>query len=153
MPTPSVGDMAHGKAHGMDRAEEELVEAIRSSGYLDQHPAVLVAHGELPSPDGDVEPALVELAEAHDAALERRDEVDVRERPMVTPVAGEDDGPAPWMSTTEPSTNRTFPVIERSSSANASTEPVMWFEAPVSRNQPSLCLSGVVRALSSLRKT
>ena len=56
---------------------------------------LLVTHGENTAADADVEPALVKLSNTHDAALERWDEVDIRERPVITPFVGEDDGPAP----------------------------------------------------------
>lgn len=107
--------------------------------------------------DGNVVPILVELAEADDAALECMDEEDVREGPMVSPVDGETTVLWPWMSMTEPFAKRTLPVMERSDSANALAEPVMWFIALVSRNHTSLRLSpscvGVITAHSSLRKT
>ena len=95
MPTPRVGDMAHDKAHMMHGSKEELVEVVWQAGYLDEQPLLLVAHGENTAPGSDVEPALVELSNTHDGALERRDEVDVRERPVITPFVGTDDGPAP----------------------------------------------------------
>ena len=95
MPTPRVGDMAHGKAHRMHGLKEEFIEAVWRAGYLDEQPLLLVAHDENTAPDADVESVLVEQSDTHDAALERRDDVDVRERPVITPFVGEDDGPAP----------------------------------------------------------
>lgn len=79
----------------MHELKEEFVEAVWRSGYLSEQPLLLVAHGEHTAPDADVEPALVELTDTHDAALERQVEVDFRERPMITPSVGEDDGPVP----------------------------------------------------------
>lgn len=77
MPMSSVGDMAHDEAHGVERAKRMLVEAIWCSGYPDKQSATLVTHGEHPTANHDVVPALVGLADPHDAALERQDEEDI----------------------------------------------------------------------------
>uniref|UniRef100_A0A0A9HHG6 Uncharacterized protein n=1 Tax=Arundo donax TaxID=35708 RepID=A0A0A9HHG6_ARUDO len=45
--------------------------------------------------------------------------------------------PEPWISTREPSPNRTVTLTARSSLEKTSLRPVMWLVAPVSRYQPS----------------
>ena len=79
----------------MHGSKEGLLEEVCRAGYLDEQPLLLVAHGENTAADADVEPALVELSDTHDAALERRDEVEIRKHPVITPFLGEDDRPVP----------------------------------------------------------
>jgi len=118
----------HVPRRGTQDASGERISCKGDSvlGVPQLEPHALVSHGEHSMVDGDIIPALVELADAKDVAVERRDEEDVRERPWSPPLSVRTMVPRPWMSTIEPSANRTFPETERSSSTKVSIEPVMW---------------------------
>jgi hypothetical protein len=60
--------------------------------YLHDQAVSLIAHDGDTAADPHVVPALVELAQAHDAALERGDVEHLREGAMISPFDGKHDG-------------------------------------------------------------
>ena len=72
VPTPCLRHVAGGETHWMNRREDQLVQPIWGSIYLEEDALVVVVDGEDTASDVDVEPALVELSQAHDAAFQGR---------------------------------------------------------------------------------
>ncbi|KAM3383783.1 hypothetical protein ACQJBY_008440 [Aegilops geniculata] len=96
VPTPRHRVLPHRQARWLYRLHRQFVETIRRALYLQQKLVAAIQDCQHAPADADVAGELVELPEAHDAALQPWDVVHIRECALRAAVDAEGDGAAPF---------------------------------------------------------